>query len=586
MVYKSFYNKDYFLCVMLDQKKEYFERIISFVEQQKPTKQKLAKEKVRLCKEFSLKKIPSDIEILLNTPDEKVKELRKYLQTKPMRTGSGVAVVAIMTAPFRCPHGKCTYCPGGPKSYFGDVPQSYTGNEPATMRGIRNDYDAFLQVMNRLEQYIAIGQNPDKVELIIMGGTFPSYRTEYQEGFARDAFLAMNVFSDLFYSKDPQKKGLDAFNLDKFKEFFELPGSIKNVERTMRIKKKLLALKEKYLDTLENCQKVNETARIRCIGMTIETKPDWGLLKHGNTMLKLGCTRVELGIQTLYEEVLKETHRGHDLQDSIDSIRILKDLGFKLNFHMMPGLPNVTREQDIWCFEELYKNPDYKPDMLKVYPTMVMQGTKLYVDYITKKYEPLSTDEAADIISEMVKFVPKYCRIMRVQRDIPTKFSKGGVDKNNLRQLVELKMKEKGYSLNDIKAREIGKNKVKYPTSIDVYEYESSKSKDFFISVNDSNDKLLGFVRLRLPHESLREEFDDKTAIVRELHVYGKAIAIGNESDKTQHKGVGKALMAKAEEVAKQQGKTKVLVISGIGVREYYKKIGYTLEGPYMAKQV
>ncbi|MFT4261290.1 MAG: tRNA uridine(34) 5-carboxymethylaminomethyl modification radical SAM/GNAT enzyme Elp3 [Candidatus Woesearchaeota archaeon] len=567
----------------LHEKKElYFNRIISFIEENKPTKKELAKEKVRLCKELSVSKIPTDIEIMLNTPNEKLQSLRKYLMTKPMRTGSGVAVVAIMTAPFRCPHGKCTYCPGGPNSYFGDVPMSYTGNEPATMRGIRNDYDAYLQVMNRLEQYVAIGQNPDKVELIIMGGTFPSYAKEYQEGFARDAFMAMNDFGEMFF-KESGQKGLD---LDKFKEFFELPGSIKDVDRTKRIKEKLLALKQskKEIDLLES-QKINQTAFIRCIGMTIETKPDWGLLDHGNTMLKLGCTRVELGIQTLYEEVLKETHRGHNLQDSKDSIRILKDLGFKLNFHMMPGLPNITREQDIWCFEELFKNQVYKPDMLKVYPTMVMPGTKLFLDYKQGKYTPLSTEQAADIISEMVKFVPKYCRIMRVQRDIPTKYSKAGVDKNNLRQLVENKMEEKGYVLNDIKAREIGRNKIKDPVVFETIKYESSNSTDYFISLVDANDKLLGFVRLRLISETLRPEFTKKSAIIRELHVYGEAVAIGDDGLR-QHRGFGKKLMAEAERIAKENGKDKMLVISGVGVREYYKKIGYELEGPYMVKKL
>jgi elongator complex protein 3 len=563
-------------------KNEYLKQIMRFILEKKPDKKTLSKEKVRLCKEIGVTKIPTDIEIMLNAKLSQLKDLKPYLLTKPMRTGSGVAVVAIMTAPFRCPHGKCTYCPGGPNSYFGDVPMSYTGNEPATMRGIRNDYDAYLQVMNRLEQYVAIGQNPDKVELIIMGGTFPSYAKEYQEGFAKDAFMAMNDFSELFY----KSKDVDGFDIEKFKEFFELPGELKNTERTMRIKQKLIDLKNKRKHlTLEESQKINETAFIRCIGMTIETKPDWGLLDHGNTMLKLGCTRVELGIQTLYERVLKETHRGHNLQHSKDSIRILKDLGFKLNFHMMPGLPNVTREEDIWCYEELFKNQAYKPDMLKVYPTMVMPGTKLYLDYKQGKYEPLSTEQAADIISEMVNFVPKYCRIMRVQRDIPTKFSKGGVDKNNLRQLVEIKMQEKGYTLNDIKAREIGRNKIVEPITFETIKYESSDSIDYFISLVDANDKLLGFTRLRLISDVHRQEFTKKSAIIRELHVYGEAVAIGDLGQR-QHRGFGRKLMAEAERIAKSEGKDKMLVISGVGVREYYKKLGYTLEGPYMVKSL
>lgn len=563
---------------------DFYDKIIEYVLKEAPSKGDLAKEKVRLCREFKMRKVPSDIEIFLNAPKEKLNSLRSCLQTKPMRTGSGVAVVAIMTAPFKCPHGKCTYCPGGPKSYFGDVPQSYTGNEPATMRGIRNDYDAYLQVMNRLEQYVVIGQNPDKVELIIMGGTFPSYSYEYQEEFARDSFQAMNDFSELFFEGDG--RGLDKFNIEKFKDFFELPGDINDPDRNSKIKAKLLALKKKNKCTLLEAQKVNETARIRCIGMTIETKPDWALLEHGNNMLSLGCTRVELGIQTLFDNVLAETHRGHDIFHSMESVKILKDLGFKLNFHMMPGLPGVSREEDIWCYKELFDNQAYRPDMLKIYPTMVMPGTKLYLDYKQGKYLPLSTDQAADIISEMVKFVPSYCRIMRVQRDIPTKHSRGGVDKNNLRQLVDGRMADKGYSLNDIKAKEIGSNKIKDPVHINVKAYDSSDSKDYFISVDDSNGYLLGFARLRIVKEARRDEFSTNSAIIRELHVYGSAIAIGEDSDKTQHRGFGKKLMKKAELLARDHGCEKMLVISGVGVREYYKRLGYSLEGPYMVKSL
>ena len=562
--------------------KDYIEAVIEYVKKEKPSKQELAKKKIKLCSTYKIKRIPTDIELLLNAKKEDLEELKPYLHTKPIRTNSGVAVVSIMTAPFKCPHGKCTYCPGGPNSYFGDVPQSYTGNEPATMRGIRNDYDAYLQVMNRLEQYIAIGQNPDKIELIIMGGTFPSYSYEYQEEFARDSFQAMNDFSKLFFNSN----SFESFDIDKFKEFFLLPGSIKDGERARKIKEKLLKLKKENKTSLEEAQKENETSNIRCIGMTIETKPDWGLLNHGNHMLKLGCTRVELGIQTLYDKVLKETHRGHTLKDSWDSIRILKDLGFKLNFHMMPGLPGVSKEEDVWCYKELFENPLYRPDMLKVYPTMVMPGTKLNLDYKQGKYKPLDDEEAADIISEMVKYVPEYCRIMRVQRDIPTKYSEDGVTKNNLRQLVEKKMDEKGYELKDIKAREIGNKSIEDPVSLKTVEYESSEGKDFFISLVDNKDKLLGFTRLRFVNDALREEFTENSAMIRELHVYGKAIAIGEDSDKTQHRGFGKKLMNEAERLCKENNKDKLLVISGVGVRKYYEKLGYELEGPYMVKEL
>lgn len=565
-----------------DIKKEYFKDLTNYINLKNPSKDDIAKYKIVLCRKFDLKDIPTDIELLLTAEEKELEFLRKYLTTKPVRTASGVAVIAIMSAPFRCPHGKCTYCPGGPDSAFGNVPQSYTGNEPATMRGIRNNYDAYLQVMNRLEQYIALGQSPDKVELIIMGGTFPSFDEEYQENFVRDAFQAMNDFSEMFFRNEGT--GLVDLDIEKFKEFFMLPGDIHSKDRIAKIHEKLLAYKELHKKELLKAQKVNEDTKIRCIGLTIETKPDWGLLKHGNNMLKFGCTRVELGVQTLYENVLKEVHRGHTLQDTKDSIRILRDLGFKINLHMMPGLPGVNKEKDIWCYKELFENPDYRPDMLKIYPTMVMPGTKLYLDYKSGKYKPLETEEAADIIAEAVRFVPRYCRIMRVQRDIPIKFSEGGVNKNNLRQIVEKKMREKGILLQDIKEREIGRKEIKNPIDFEIIEYEAGNGKEYFISLKDGNDRLLGFTRLRLPSEPLRDEFDDKTAMIRELHVYGTAIAVGGESGNSQHKGLGKKLMVKAEEIAKTQGMHKMLVISGVGVRNYYRKIGYELEGPYMAK--
>lgn len=560
----------------------YFKELIEFVKSERPSKQDIAKKKVVLCKKHKMKKIPTDIEVLLRANTSDLRFVRKFLMTKPMRTGSGVAVVAIMSAPFRCPHGKCTYCPGGPGSVFGDVPQSYTGNEPATMRGIRNNYDAYLQVMNRLEQYVAIGQNPEKIELIIMGGTFPSFKRKYQEDFVRDALRAMNDFSENFYFN--KAKGLEDLNVKKYKKFFELPGDIKNKTRTNSVMSKLKRMKDADECTLYRAQKVNETSKVRCIGMTIETKPDWGLLKQGNEMLKLGCTRVELGIQTLFDDALKDTHRGHTLQQSKDSIKTLKDLGFKLNFHMMPGYPGVSKKQDIWCFKELFFNQSYKPDMMKIYPTMVMPGTKLYLDFKQGKYEPLSTSEAAEIIAEGMRFVPRYCRIMRVQRDIPTKYSKAGVDKNNLRQLVDSLAKRKKIHIQDIKSREIGRSKILEPIEFEVIEYASSDGNEFFLGLNDSNGMLLGFLRLRFISKNLRKEFTENSAIVRELHVYGEAIGIGEESVQSQHRGFGRKLMEKAEYIARTNAKDKMLIISGIGVREYYRKLGYKLEGPYMAK--
>jgi len=354
--------------------KQFIDEIIRIIKKQKPSKLKLSKIKTRLCKKYRLKKIPTDIEILLNAPVKEIPKIKKYILTKPTRTISGVAICAIMTKPIKCPHvktgiGPCIMCPGGPGSIFGDVPQSYTGKEPATRRAIRNKYDPYLQVMNRLEQYIVQGHIPDKLELIIMGGTFPSFPKKYQEYFVTYAFKAMNDFSGLFF-----KKG--KVDLVGFKKFFELPGDIYNEKRTKSIQKKLLKIKNKT--NLKKEQLKNEKSNIRCVSLVIETRPDYAKLKHANEMLRLGCTKVELGVQTIYNDVLKKIKRGHTVEDSIKATRILKDLGFKVNYHMMPGLPNVNRKKDLFALHALFAYDEFQPDMLKLYPCMVLKGTKLY----------------------------------------------------------------------------------------------------------------------------------------------------------------------------------------------------------------
>ena len=560
----------------------FFEELLEWIGREHPTKDELAKRKVVLCREHGRKRIPTDIEVFLHADAQQADKVRPYLRTKPMRTGSGVAVVATMSAPFACPHGSCTYCPGGPGSPYGDTPKSYTGREPSTMRGIRHDFDPYRVIFNRLEQYVVLGQNPDKVEQIIMGGTFPAFDEAYQEEFVRRSFQAYNDFSEQFF-----RDGV--LDLTRFKAFFELPGDVGDPGRAASIKEKVLSLKEARDASLAQEQSRNETAAIRCIGLTIETKPDWGVREHGLRMLRLGATRVELGVQTTYDEILRAVHRGHDLEDTKRSIADLRDLGFKLNFHMMPGLPTpsgerISREQDLASLREIFESPEYRPDMLKVYPCMVMPGTALEKQYEKGVFTPLSAAEAADIIVEMKRFVPEWCRIMRIQRDIPTSATTAGVERTNLRQYVSELAMERGVRCRCIRCREVGAHEVGEP-SIVVREYEAAGGEEFFISA-EADDRVLGFVRLRLPARSLHPAITATSALVRELHVYGQAVAIGADEGRTQHRGVGRRLMERAERLAREHGRDKVLVISGVGVREYYRKLGYSLEGPYMARRV
>ncbi len=656
------------------------------------TKREFNQIKLKILSKYNsgLERVPKNADLYFAASEEQRQKYKDILSLKPVRTLSGVAPIALMSDPYPCPHtmkgiGPCSYCPGGPGSPFGDVPQSYTGREPSTRRAIRNNYDPYLIVFNRLEHYIAMNKIPDKAELIIQGGTFTFFPKAYQEYFVKYALKAMNDFSRLFFDENGE------LEIEKFKNFFELEEWNKDDgNRIVKVQNKIRLIKNKDLSnkvelgkmnnliennifggnnksplnndnkeisigksinknsnisfnnkifenngkninkniddvkivvdneananaaaikniqkkleienskelSLKEMQKENEAAMIRCVGLTIETKSDFGKLYHGNLMLELGCTRVEIGIQSVYNEVLEATNRGNSVEDNIESLRILKDLGFKINAHYMPGLPLTTKEMDRKGLLQLFDNTDYMPDMLKLYPCMVMEGTKLHEDWKNGKFTPLSTKEAAELIAEFKQRIPKYCRIMRVQRDIPTYVTASGVDRTNLRQYIEKICKEKGIKCRCIRCREAGQYEKSTGKKLNledieiaVEEYGASHGKEFFISAEElADDVLAGFARLRFPSQFLRPEITEDSALIRELHVFSSAVQIGRSSDNSlQHKGIGRALMKKAEEIAKQHGKNKIVVISGIGAREYFRKLGYEKEGVYMVKRV
>lgn len=535
--------------------------------------------KREISKKYKFSKFPSNIEILEELDDKQKELYKKFLVTKPVRTLSGVAPLAVMTKPIACAHGKCTFCCGGPDSFFGDVPQSYTGNEPSTMRAIRANYDPYLIVFNRLEQYTLLNQIPDKTEIIIQGGTFCSFPKDYQEEVIKYTLKGMNDFAEMFFENK-------SFNFTKFKEFYELPGTIKDNERTRRIHEKLLKIKGET--DIDKEQLRNETSRIRSTALVIETKPDWCREEEINEILKLGTTRVELGVQTLKDEVLKLTNRGHNLQDTKEAIQLLKDSLLKITLHTMPGLPNTTKEEDINMFKELFENPDYMPDSLKVYPCLVMPGTPLFLQYKNGEFKPLGAEEAGEIIAEGKKFISDFCRIMRINRDIPSTVIYDGVMKTNLRQIVAEKVKEKGIKCRCIRCREPMNKEIDY-NSIEIKKkyYNSSNGKEVFISIEDcKNDIILGFCRLRKPYKPFRKEITEASAGIRELHVYGQATSLGQEGP-VQHKGYGKKLLEEAERIAKEEWAcNKLLIISGIGVREYYRKFEYKRDGVYMSKEL
>ncbi|SFR53665.1 elongator complex protein 3 [Halogeometricum rufum] len=513
--------------------------------------------KLDACSEHSSPKVPKNADVLEHAPDGRREEVKSVVQRKPVRTASGVSPVAIMTSPHMCPHGKCLYCPGGPASEFSSS-QSYTGHEPAAARGVQNDYDPYGQVTLRLEQLRHIGHPVDKVELILMGGTMTARSHDYQEWFVKRALEAMN---DYDLDSEPRPAEDQSFKPDPEDVEFRY---------------------------LEDVIAENETADVRNIGTTFETKPDWCDPEQIDRMLDLGATKVEVGVQTTYERINREMHRGHGVQASLDANRRLRDSAFKVGFHMMPGQPGMSKEMCVEDFRQLFENADWRPDYLKIYPTLVVRDTITYDMWRRDEYDPLDNEEAADVVAEVMGMIPKYTRLQRVQRDIPADFIDAGVWKSNLRQLAEQRAEEKGIEVNDIRAREVGMNDADPDperVELQVETYEAAEGTEHFISFEDpAEDLLVGFCRLRFPHDPVRRELED-AALVRELHVYGSEVGLGGDGD-WQHKGYGRRLLGHAEEMARDAGYDKVSVISGIGVREYYKqKLGYHQDGPYVSKR-
>lgn len=516
------------------------------------TQDTLEEKKRQICGKYSAESFPSNPDILWHAAEENREDVRTVVQRKPVRTASGVSPVAIMTSPHMCPHGKCLYCPGGPASEFSSS-QSYTGDGPAAARAKQNDYDPYGQVRLRLEQLRYIGHPVDKIDLILMGGTMTARSHDYQEWFVRRALQAMN---DYDCSKEPSPDEVSTF-----------------------------APESSEFRYVEDVKSENESNDIRCIGITFETKPDWCGKEQINRMLRLGATKVEIGVQTTYERINREMHRGHGIRASKDANKRLRDQGFKVGFHMMPGQPGMSQEMCVEDFRRIFSNSDWKPDYLKIYPTLVVPGTRVYDMWDSNDFEPLTSEEAAELAAEVQrKYVPKYCRVQRVQRDIPANHIEAGVQKSNLRQISEQRIADSDGQCECIRCREVGlQDTTPSSVSLNVMTYESCNGTEHFISINGNNDELIGFCRLRFPDSPMRPELED-AAIVRELHVYGTEATL-DSSEEWQHQGYGSQLMNKAEALTKSAEYDKLSVISGIGARQYYvQKHDYHRDGPYVSK--
>ena len=465
------------------------------------------------------------------------RDFQKILRKRGVRSQSGIASITVITKAYPCP-GKCIFCPTEPY-----MPKSYLSNEPAIMRAILNDFDGYKQTLNRLESLEKSGHHTDKIDVIVSGGTFSFYPHRYQTDFTRSIYNALN---------HPHKP----------------------------------------VRSLAEAQKINETAEHRCIGLSFETRPDHITEKELIRLRNLGCTKIEIGVQSLNDKVLELNKRGHGIAETKKAIQLIRDAAYKINCHMMPNLYGSTPEIDYADFVELFENPAYRPDWLKVYPCMVVPWSQLERIFKEGKHKAYNDHDLIELLVKMMEVVPEYNRVTRLYRDIPAPTILEGSKISNLRQLVDARMKELDVVCRCIRCREIKAEQVNFDDlTLNIKEFDASDGKEFFITYDDmKRDKLCSLLRLRFSSYSLKGQPHfikelEGAALVREVHTYGEQVKVAaKDKAVSQHIGLGRRMMNEAEKISKHAGFKKMAVISGIGVREYYRKLGYKLEGTYMVK--
>jgi len=490
--------------------------------------------------------------------------LEKILRKRAVRTMSGIAPVAVLTKPYPCP-GRCAYCPTEK-----NVPQSYLSNEPAVMRAIRCGYDPYKQVQLRLRALEANGHQPTKIELIVIGGTWSALPEKYKYWYIKECFKAANRYESRIMNYESRK------NAESHNSLFIIHDSIKS-------------LKEK----LAKEQKKNESAKYRLIGITLETRPDYINEKELLEMRQLGATRVELGVQALDDKILQLNKRGHGVAEIVQATELLKNFGFKVTYHIMPGLPGSTPAKDLKMFKQLFVDERFQPDQLKFYPTVVTRGSLLYYWWKAGKYKPYSPKVLENLIIACKKIVPPYVRIIRLIRDIPGESIIAGNMITNLRQMI----KDRGIACGCIRCREAREKELRIKNyELRITKYKASGGEEYFLSYESKDGKILyGFCRLRLITRNLQLATRNSKSplppllkgagLIRELHVYGELVPVG-QNKKIQHAGLGKMLMREAERIVARSGYKKIAVIAGVGVRGYYRKFGYKLKNSYMVRDL
>lgn len=490
-------------------------------------KKLLAKRIGRLVKDSELLAVYRDL--LQGGELSRSVDLENALMTRSIRTESGVTPFAVMTRPYICP-GQCTFCPlelGMPKSYLSD--------EPAAARAKSFGFDPRLQIESRLKQLGDTGHLSDKIELIVIGGTFSNYPAHYKREFFKDMIDTVNGFVS---------------------------------------------------PTLSEAQDANERSARRIVGISVETRPDWLDEEEVRLLRELGVTKVQVGVQAFDEEILRRIKRGHSLQAVGEATRRLKDAGIKVCYHFMPNLPGSSPEKDIEMAQMMYEDSRFKPDFLKVYPSQVIEGTELYREWERGEYQPYPDDLLKDVLKGIKKITPPWVRIDRLVRDISKKWVAAGTKATNMRQVIQKELKEEGLSCVCIRCREVRTYVSSARPELQEIAVDTFGGGEYFLTFEEEN-RLYSLLRLRLPYPDHKPLFPELqgAALIREIHTFGRTVAVGTKSDeKPQHSGLGKKLISQAEMIAQQRGYRKIAVISAIGTRGYYRKLGYTLEGLYMVK--
>lgn len=535
------------------------------------------------------------------------RHLLRRVQMKPTRTISGVTPVTVLTKPFPCP-GKCIFCPNDIR-----MPKSYLADEPGAQRAERNAFDPYLQTYSRLLAFQNTGHQTEKVELIVLGGTWSYYPEPYQIWFIKECFRALNDFSvgkddrpvilqryeevkkklaeaqekigksDFVPSSDPSenKAELAAYQVhgqhfdqtynQVVSQLYTAPERISGVDHLQRAS----------WEELETEQKTNELTKSRCVGLVIETRPDNISEAEVTRIRRLGCTKTQVGFQSLNDEVLTKNKRGHDVAATRRAVKLLRQAGFKIHAHWMPNLYGSTPEQDKADYIKMFSDPDFCPDELKIYPCSLIESAELMQYYQRGEWQPYTEPELLDVLSFCLMNTPRYCRLTRVIRDIPSTDIVVGNKKTNFREMVERELDKAGEKSLNIRAREVRSRKID-PALLTIKEthYPAAVSNEVFIEYVvpvDGNELIAGFLRLSLPTtDNFMTELKG-AAIIREVHVYGQAVGIGHRDEgKAQHLGLGTKLLERAKAVATQHGFTKLAVISAIGTREYYRQRGFT----------